>query len=355
MNTETFLQLKNLRKSFAGNEVIKGIDLNIRQGEFFSILGPSGCGKSTLLRLLAGFETPDEGQVVLAGRDITQDAPEKRPINTVFQSYALFPHMTVYDNVAFGLRMRGCEKTAIAERVQRALCLVEIDGFAQRFSDELSGGQRQRVALARALVNEPKVILLDEPLSALDRQLRIQLQAQLRQLQLRLQQTFIFVTHDQQEALSMSDRVAVVRDGQIEQVGKVEEVYERPKTEFVARFLGASNLIAAERVGNDTFKTSFGVLRIDGHIPVESKVSLSIRRERVALLSTPCERENSFAATISDISYYGSGCEYSITTDDGCVLHADKPAFDRTQKFFEFGQRVWFTLNPTDFVVVSRI
>ena len=283
------VHFKNIRKSFGDVEVLKGIDLSIRRGEFFSLLGPSGCGKTTLLRILAGFEFQDSGEVLLRGAEVSKLPPNQRSVNTVFQNYALFPHMTVFDNVAFGLKMRKVPPNQLKSRVQTALETVEIGQFAARKPAQLSGGQRQRVALARAIVNEPQVLLLDEPLSALDRKLRVNLQVELMRLQARLGLTFIFVTHDQEEALTMSDRMAVMNKGVIEQLGGVQEMYERPINAYVAQFLGSSNLLEGTVSAAGRVKTELGELEVRDPLPAIGKeVMLSIRPEKIQLMRDPC-------------------------------------------------------------------
>jgi putative spermidine/putrescine transport system ATP-binding protein len=245
------IRLAGLRKSFGAVEAVAGIDLDIADGEFFSMLGPSGSGKTTVLRLIAGFELPTSGTVTLSGRDVTRTAPFDRDVNTVFQDYALFPHMSVQANVEYGLRVRKVPKPERRARAEAALATVRLEGYGERKPSQLSGGQRQRVALARALVNRPRVLLLDEPLGALDLKLREEMQVELKAIQREVGITFVFVTHDQDEALTMSDRVAVFNHGQVEQVGPPAEVYERPATAFVAGFVGTSNLLTgavAERV-----------------------------------------------------------------------------------------------------------
>jgi spermidine/putrescine transport system ATP-binding protein len=238
------VELRKVFKVFNGETAVRGVDLDIRQGEFFSILGPSGCGKTTTLRLMAGFETPSAGDVMIRGQSMTNTPPYRRPVNTVFQSYALFGHLTVSENIGFGLRIKKLGKAEIDERVREVLNLVKMESFANRYPSQLSGGQQQRVALARALVNRPAVLLLDEPLGALDLKLRKQMQVELSNLHQDLGLTFVMVTHDQEEAMSLSDRIAVMHEGRIEQIGTPQEIYECPQTAFVADFIGDTNLFA---------------------------------------------------------------------------------------------------------------
>ncbi|MEN2981231.1 MAG: ABC transporter ATP-binding protein [Thermus sp.] len=277
------LRLQGLRKRFGELEVLKGISLEVRRGEFFTLLGPSGCGKTTLLRVVAGFEVPDAGRVVLSGRDLTGLPAHQRPVNTVFQNYALFPHLSVYENVAFGLRSRRFPEDQVRAKVGYALGLLRLESLVHRYPHQLSGGQKQRVALARALVNEPEVLLLDEPMSALDAQLRAEVQVELRNLQRRLGATFILVTHDQEEAMAVSDRIGVMEGGQLLQVGSPEEVYERPRTRFVAEFLGAANLIPARRTPLGV-ETPFGPFPL--RVPWEEGL-LALRPERVEVFPHP--------------------------------------------------------------------
>lgn len=237
------LEVRGVKKVFGDTTAIERLDLSVRKGEFLSLLGPSGCGKTTLLRMIAGFETPTDGAILLSGKDIVSLPPHRRPVNTVFQSYLLFPHMNIADNIAYGLKQAKVPKPDIAERVREVLALVQMEDFAGRKPEQLSGGQQQRIALARALVNRPQVLLLDEPMSALDRKLREEMQLELKRLHARLGTTFVFVTHDQQEALAMSDRIVVMYDGVIQQVGSGEEIYEEPGNRFVASFIGKQNFI----------------------------------------------------------------------------------------------------------------
>lgn len=349
------VHFKDIRKSFGDNPVLKGINLEIKKGEFFSLLGPSGCGKTTLLRILAGFEFPDSGEVFLRGMEVSHLPPNRRSVNTVFQSYALFPHMTVFDNVAFGLKMRKVPNDQIRSRVERALEMVEIGPFAKRRTSELSGGQRQRVALARALVNEPQVLLLDEPLSALDRKLRMSLQVELMRLQQQLGLTFIFVTHDQEEALTMSDRIAVMNKGVIEQLGASDEIYERPATPFVAKFLGSSNLIEGTVTGQNRVKTVLGELEVAHDLPASGEVRLSIRPEKVQLSRQDFgTAPNQLRATITDEIYSGAENEYRLLCIGDFELSVEVMNTGLEHHDFEPGESVVAHLPPQHLVPLER-
>ena len=262
--SDIILQLNQIQKSFEGTEVLKGIDLEIERAEFITLLGSSGCGKTTTLRIIAGLEMPDSGSVLLEGQDITSLAPNKRSVNTVFQNYALFPHMSVEENVGYGLKIRKVPKAEIAGKVSEMLKLVQLEEYGKRRPDQLSGGQRQRIAIARAVVNEPKVLLLDEPLGALDLKLRRQMQLELKRLQKQLGITFIYITHDQEEAINMSDRIAVMNQGVLEQVGTPNEIYYRPRTSYVADFVGNANIF---HEGSDAFAIRSENVLINGEEP----------------------------------------------------------------------------------------
>ncbi|MEV6762776.1 ABC transporter ATP-binding protein [Streptomyces sp. NPDC051105] len=304
------IRLRDLRKSFGETTAVAGVDLEIRDGEFFSMLGPSGSGKTTVLRLIAGFESPTSGVVELAGQDVTRRAPFERDVHTVFQDYALFPHMNVEQNVAYSLKVRRIAKAERLVRARKALAEVRLDGFGGRRPAQLSGGQRQRVALARALVGRPRVLLLDEPLGALDLKLREQMQLELKALQREVGITFVFVTHDQEEALTMSDRVAVFHQGRIEQVGTPAEIYERPATAFVASFVGTSNLLTG-----DTARRVFG----------ESGTH-SIRPEKIRVLEEtagPGESDHADAVgTVAEVVYLGDATRFLVDLDGGGRLTA---------------------------------
>ena len=326
---EVAIETRNVTRQFGTLKALDEVSVSIRKGEFFSLLGPSGCGKTTLLRIIAGLDRPDSGTVLISGMDAEAIPAHKRAVNTVFQSYALFPHMTVWDNVAFGLRMKKVANGEIDERVDRAMALVQIKELAGRRPGQLSGGQKQRVALARALINEPAVLLLDEPLGALDLKLRKQLQVELHQLQRRLGITFIYVTHDQEEALVMSDRIAVMNEGRIEQLDDAQELYERPNTRFVAQFLGSCNLIEARVLQRNgkcfEVDSPFGKLRaaipsspsdspsVSERVKKDGRVTLAIRPEKVRLAgSHEAGSDNCVAALIDDLVYSGAETQYRL-------------------------------------------
>jgi len=317
------VRLVGLVKSFGNATAVNGIDLDIPAGEFFSLLGPSGCGKTTTLRMIAGFEQPTSGTVLLDGDDMTYVSPSRRNVHTVFQSYALFPHLRVFDNVAFGLRRKRVDKSQIRTRVREALELVELGRFADRKPAQLSGGQQQRVALARALVLKPAVLLLDEPLGALDAKLRRQLQLELKQLQEQVGITFVYVTHDQEEALTMSDRIAVMNHGRVEQVAKPRDVYEEPATAFVADFLGTSNLMAATVTGASG---TGAAVRPDGGLESEARagdigargpVKIVIRPERVGIKESGDPGPNLLPGMVQRAVYLGSGTQVTVLLANG--------------------------------------
>lgn len=300
MDKNYILQLKGVRKAFGDTQVLKGIDLNIAKGEFITLLGASGCGKTTTLRIIAGLETPDKGQVFLDGQDITGLEPNKRSVNTVFQSYALFPHMNVAENIGYGLKLKKVPKNLIAQKVKEMLELVQLPGYEKRMPEQLSGGQRQRVAIARALVNEPKVLLLDEPLGALDLKLRRQMQLELKRLQKQLQITFIYITHDQEEAINMSDRIAVMNHGVLEQVGTPNEIYYQPRTSYVAGFVGNANILRCGGV-------------------------YAIRTENILMNGEPeCTRE----AVVLEKSFAGGQLRILFELPDGQQLTASRYGID---------------------------
>jgi spermidine/putrescine transport system ATP-binding protein len=330
---EIDVRLERVTKQFGDVAAVDDLSLDIEEGEFFSLLGPSGCGKTTTLRMIGGFEDPTYGTVYLGGRDVTELPPYKRDVNTVFQSYALFPHLNVFENVAFGLRRRKVGKDEVGSRVKDALKLVDLVGFEERKPPQMSGGQQQRVALARALVNHPKVLLLDEPLGALDLKLRKQMQLELKRIQQEVGITFIYVTHDQEEAMTMSNRFAVMRQGKIEQLGAPEDVYENPATEFVAGFLGASNLLEGEMKetndGEATVSLAAGpVVKVPStRIPsdVGSALKVGVRPEKITI--TTGERDpdpalNHIGGTVAMTTYIGVSHQYKVEAAGGAVLTA---------------------------------
>ncbi|HZP20221.1 MAG TPA: ABC transporter ATP-binding protein [Bauldia sp.] len=286
MESRTLVELRNVAKSYGGTEVLHGVDLAVQDGEFMTVLGPSGSGKTTILRLIGGLVRPTSGQVLLDGADISAMPINRRPFNTVFQDYALFPHMNVEANVAYGLRVRGVPRAETRRRVAETLRLVALEGFGARYPAQLSGGQQQRVALARAIICQPRLILLDEPLGALDAELRRQMQRFLKQIQREIKTTFLFVTHDQEEAVTVADRICVMNAGRIEQIGSPQEVYYRPASEYVARFFGDNNLVEATAAGGDLFATPVGTFRaaMDGAgPPAGTRGRLLVRPEAIAL------------------------------------------------------------------------
>jgi spermidine/putrescine transport system ATP-binding protein len=326
------VRLENVVKRFGDTVAVDDILLDIAHGEFFSLLGPSGCGKTTTLSMIGGFEMPTSGHVYLGGRDVSRVPPYKRDVNTVFQSYALFPHLNVADNIAFGLRRKGLGKTDVTRRVGEALALVDLPGFEKRTPAQLSGGQQQRIALARALVNEPRVLLLDEPLGALDLKLRKQMQLELKRIQQDVGITFLYVTHDQEEAMVMSDRLAVMNQGKIEQLGSPEEVYEAPATEVVASFLGASNLIpgtvAGRGDGSDLAQVTLqggDVVRVPAdRLPSgRSEVKIGVRPEKLRLVadSEPVgEASNVMTGRVVLASYLGVSHQYTLEGPEGASV-----------------------------------
>ncbi|MGM0767937.1 MAG: spermidine/putrescine ABC transporter ATP-binding protein PotA [Pseudomonadota bacterium] len=336
---QTLLSLKGVSKVFGDRAVLDALDLDIYDGEFITLLGPSGCGKTTLLRLMAGFEQADGGQILLAGEDIGQSPPEHRPLNTVFQHYALFPHMTVFDNVAYGLKMEKRPKDEIRERVDDVLAMVQLGDYARRKPHQLSGGQQQRVAIARAVVKRPRLLLLDEPLSALDYKLRRAMQVELKRLQRELGITFVFVTHDQEEALSMSDRVVVLREGIVQQLGTPREIYERPANLFTARFVGETNLFPGrlEQVTDSTITVDvFGVHRTlrkpDFPVTEGQGVNVLLRPEDIRVLEP--DADHGLPGRVVERNYKGSTLDSVIHLTDGTEVLAseffdeDDPTFD---------------------------
>ncbi len=331
------VELRKVFKVFNGEAVVRGVDLDIYQGEFFSILGPSGCGKTTTLRLIAGFDDPTAGDILIRGQSMNQVPPYRRPANTVFQNYALFNHMTAWENIAFGLRIKRRGKVEIQDRVQEALKLVKMEPFAHRFPAQLSGGQQQRVALARALVNRPAVVLLDEPLGALDLKLRKEMQVELASLHRELGVTFVMVTHDQEEALSLSDRIAVMHAGKIEQIGTPSQIYERPQTPFVASFIGDTNLFHGKIEGAHPtmlwVRTASGLKMTvqpadtAGARLTSGYVVISVRPEKikVGLTATNDNTTNCFEGRLQNVMYLGTHVHYLVQLQSGDWVTVRQP------------------------------
>lgn len=390
---DILLELKNIKKSFTpGEDVLDDICLTVARGEFVTLLGSSGCGKTTTLRIIAGLEQTDSGSVWINGQDVTKLPPDKRDVNTVFQNYALFPHMNVAENIGYGLKLRKVPRGEIKKKVAQMLELVQLEGYEKRKPSELSGGQKQRVAIARALVNNPKVLLLDEPLGALDLQLRRAMQIELKHLQKKLGITFIYITHDQEEAINMSDRIAVMRDGRIEQIGTPDEIYNHPKTSYVATFVGNANILhgAAEsiqgenaivKIGNDRvivkLETSQQDTGAKQHLTAGENVTLAVRSENILLQETAvigdtgtdhrdtvdisvsgggldAHNKNSVSglqATVTEKNFAGGQLRVTLKLSDGTQLIASRYGIDAS---VAEGQTVRCSFLPTDAVLVDR-
>ena len=393
---EVSLELKEIKKSFTeGEAVLDNISLEISKGEFITLLGSSGCGKTTTLRIIAGLEQPDAGSVWLDGREVTGLEPNQRDVNTVFQNYALFPHMNVAENIGYGLKLKKVPKSEIRKKVSQMLELVQLEGYEKRKPSELSGGQKQRVAIARALVNNPKILLLDEPLGALDLQLRRAMQIELKHLQKKLGITFIYITHDQEEAINMSDRIAVMRDGRIEQIGTPDEIYNHPKTSYVATFVGNANILhgvaesiqgenAIVKIGNDrvivkleTSQQDTGDTRAKQYLAAGEKVTLAVRSENILLQETAvigdtgtdhrdtvdisvadgsldAHNKNSVSglqATVTEKNFAGGQLRVTLKLSDGTQLIASRYGIDAS---VAEGQTVRCSFLPADAVLVDR-
>lgn len=363
------LRIDMVAKKFGSFRAVDKLSLDIRAGEFFALLGPSGCGKTTLLRMLAGFETPDEGRILLDGKDIAQVLPHQRPVNMMFQNYALFPHLSVRDNIAFGLKRAGMKRPDIDTRVAEMVALVKLDGLEKRKPDQLSGGQKQRVALARSLARRPQVLLLDEPLAALDKKLRESTQLELMELQRRLGMTFIIVTHDQQEAMTMASRIGVMDAGRLEQVAAPRELYEAPASRWIAEFVGEVNLFYGQVEPHEGNRMAV-VTRDAGtifaaksrHSMTKAMVCVAIRPEKIKLSrrgpasdAVNADAINRLEGVVSDVSYLGGFTTYKVKLDSGAVLRSSMANTARLDiDAYSAGQRVtaWFT--PDDCVVLEQ-
>jgi putrescine transport system ATP-binding protein len=363
------LRIEGVGKTFGNFRAVDRVSLDVQAGEFFALLGPSGCGKTTLLRMLAGFETPDEGRILLGGRDIAPVLPHERPVNMMFQNYALFPHLNVRDNIAFGLKRAGMPRAAIDARVAEMVALVKLEGMESRKPDQLSGGQKQRVALARSLARRPKVLLLDEPLAALDKKLRESTQLELMELQRRLGMTFIIVTHDQEEAMTMANRIGVMGAGRLEQVATPRDLYEAPRSRWVAEFVGDVNLFDGEIGSREknrlTISTRDGgtLVVAEPRDPVtKTVVCVAVRPEKVKLSrggpvsdAGSSRAVNRLEGVVTDVSYLGGLTVYKVKLDSGAVLRSSMANTARLDRdAYGAGQRVvaWFT--PDDCVVLEQ-
>jgi putrescine transport system ATP-binding protein len=359
--SDAFLRIDGVSKRFGEAAAVDGVSLAVARGAFFSLLGASGSGKTTLLRMLAGFETPDTGRIYIDGEDVTDVPPHRRPVNMMFQSYALFPHMNVAENVAFGLRQDGMAKPERTKRVSEMLALVRLEAHARKKPHQLSGGERQRVALARALAKHPKLLLLDEPLGALDRKLREETQLELIALQRRLGITFVTVTHDQDEAMTMSDRIAVMSKGRVLQVGTPAEVYESPSCRHVAEFLGAANVFEGRVLRR---RDGFAEIRCEGVdvallLPVlpglgdGAPVAFAVRPEKIVLDEAPREGFNAVPGTVEDVAYKGDVSLIRVRLADGRLVRVQRTNARRDDAFGGRGERVWLRWHPDDGAVLS--
>lgn len=345
---ENILMLKGISKKYGDNEVLKTLNLNIKKNEFLTLLGPSGCGKTTTLKIIAGFETADSGKVIFDDKDMASLPSYKRPVNTVFQKYALFPHMNVYDNIAFGLKIKKTPKEKIKEKVTEMLKLVALSGFEKRSIESLSGGQQQRVAIARALVNEPEVLLLDEPLGALDLKLRKEMQIELKKIQQRLGITFIFVTHDQEEALTMSDTIVVMNKGVIQQMGTPQDIYNEPANAFVADFIGESNIV--DGIMLDDFKTEFcGKIfkSVDKGFNKDEIVDIVVRPEDIKIVKS---EDGMLKAKVISVIFKGVHYEIEIEVENCSkrwIIHNTKSA--------DVGSTIGIDIYPEDIHVMKKV
>lgn len=343
---EDIIQLKNISKTYEDNKVLDNLSLNIKKNEFLTLLGPSGCGKTTTLKIIAGFENADEGSVLFEGSDINEVPPYKRQINTVFQKYALFPHMNIYENIAFGLKIKKLPKDEIDKKVKEMLKLVSLEGYEKRSVDSLSGGQQQRIAIARALVNEPKVLLLDEPLGALDLKLRQEMQTELKRIQKKLGITFIFVTHDQEEALSMSDTIVVMNKGKIQQMGTPEDIYNEPENSFVARFIGESNIFDGIMI--EDFKVEFcGKFFecVDKGFSENEKIEVVIRPEDIKMV----EKEKGMIQGIVTSSTF-KGVHYELILEEN-----DRKWMIHNTKNAPVGSEIGIDIYPMDIHIMKKV
>jgi spermidine/putrescine transport system ATP-binding protein/putrescine transport system ATP-binding protein len=361
---DAYISIENISKHFGAVKAVDCVDFTIRRGEFFSLLGASGCGKTTLLRMLAGFETPTEGEIYIEGAAMSVVPPHKRPTNMVFQNYAIFPHLNVARNIAYGLRVERLGKEETEKRVNEALAMVKLEGFGERRSEELSGGQRQRIALARALIRRPKVLLLDEPLGALDKKLREEMQLELRELQQSLGITFIFVTHDQEEALTLSDRVAVMSGGRVLQIASPKEIYNKPANVTVADFIGQMNFVEASVAGiegDHVLVDAAGLGRVKvakGAEPLRegASVIVAVRPEKLMLSDSAEGSENNVQGTIENAAYLGDRSHFYVTVE-GCkkpIAVAAQEVKVSTGGSLEQGSQVWLSWERESLILLEK-
>ena len=358
---DVMVQLKGVSKRFVGSDslAVKDVSLDIKRGEFLTILGPSGCGKTTTLRMIAGFEDPSIGSIYIDKEDVSKIPAYKRCVNTVFQSYALFPHMNIFENVAFGLKVKNVSESQIKTRVNEMLKMVQLEGYEHRMPNELSGGQKQRVAIARAVINNPKVLLLDEPLGALDLKLRKQMQLELKQLQRKLGITFIYVTHDQEEALTMSDRIVVMNKGVIEHVGTPAEIYEKPRTKFVANFIGETNLFEGTILEKGEYRYLINkddgeeILITDSPISMAQEICLAVRPERIKLSNNVDSGMVGIKVSVKERIYNGSVIKTVVVTKNGMEFVVSEPISDVYSLDADNKPYVFATWNPKHGVVVQ--
>jgi len=362
-NEKNYIDIKGVSKNFGEVIAVDNVDLAIKKGELFSILGASGSGKTTLLRILAGLEIPSQGNIMIDGVDMTALAPYERPVNIMFQNYALFPHMSVFDNIAYGLKKEGQTKDLIEEKVQRMLSLVKLEGYDGRKPNQLSGGQSQRVALARSLIKEPKVLLLDEPMAALDKKLRQSTQFELMDIHDELGITFIIVTHDQEEAMTLSDRIAIMEEGQFVQIGSPNLIYENPKSKFVANFLGNINLLDASVIEHDQNQIVINCKALGGKLSLYDKndfdqseqISVGLRPEKVMIEKEApnSEGKNYVKGLVEDFGYFGNLSIYRVRTESGDIIQVSKQNRDRVEQSIKWEDEVYLSWENENLMLLG--
>ena len=363
-NQQAFIQIREISKHFGDVIAVNKVDLDIKKGELFSILGASGSGKTTLLRMMAGLEIPTEGKIFIDGIDMTNVPPYKRPVNIMFQNYALFPHMTVFDNIAYGLRKDGISKKKIDDKVRKMLALVKLSDYGKRKPNQLSGGQSQRVALARSLIKEPKVLLLDEPLAALDKKLRQSTQFELMDIQEELGVTFVIVTHDQEEAMTLSDRIAVMEEGEFVQIGTPNSIYEHPKSKFVADFIGNINMFDAKVISSDEQELNITCKALGGDIVMQNPsqaihatdLSVALRPEKVIIDKQKPSNENIdyVSGVVEDFGYFGNLSIFRVRTTTGDIIQVSKQNRVRIEDTIKWEDQVYLSWEPESLIVLDK-